>query len=403
MRHLPFLGTAKPISFSRENYWTLALCAGLLGIGQNGLLVALPILVSETKLSLSVWAGLLTLGSILFLPASPWWGRRIDRYGCKPVVVASLCEYLLSFMLLALACLGMVQEWLSVTVGLCGLIVARIIYGLTVSGMVPACQVWALQRAGPDHRMRALAAISSGLSGGRLFGPLCASAALVLHPLAPLWLMALTPLLALLIIWREQGEPPQISPARLPVRLRANMLLYLCCALCLAAAVSLMQLGLSPALKMRFPAHGESLSHQVALLLSLAAITALLAQFTVLRRQLLSPGALLILSGGVITLGLTLMVWGGVALFYLGCGIMSFGAALAKPSYQILLNDRLQAGAGAGWIATSHTLGYGLSACLVPLVTMWRGEDALIAGALVMTLIFCVMSGEIWRQQRVRK
>ncbi|VTR46338.1 Uncharacterised protein [Serratia fonticola] len=54
--------------------WPLAFCAGLLGIGQNGLLVALPVLVSLTQLSLSVWAGLLTLGSMLFLVGSPWWG-----------------------------------------------------------------------------------------------------------------------------------------------------------------------------------------------------------------------------------------------------------------------------------------------------------------------------------------
>lgn len=51
--------------------WPLALCAGLLGIGQNGLLVMLPQLVSLTGLSLSVWAGLLMFGSMLFLPASP--------------------------------------------------------------------------------------------------------------------------------------------------------------------------------------------------------------------------------------------------------------------------------------------------------------------------------------------
>ena len=43
-----------------------ALGAGLLGIGQNGLLVMLPQLVSLTGLSLSVWAGLLMFGSMLF-------------------------------------------------------------------------------------------------------------------------------------------------------------------------------------------------------------------------------------------------------------------------------------------------------------------------------------------------
>ena len=68
--------------------WPLALGAGLLGIGQNGLLVMLPQLVSLTGLSLSVWAGLLMFGSMLFLPASPWWGRQSERHGCKSVMLS---------------------------------------------------------------------------------------------------------------------------------------------------------------------------------------------------------------------------------------------------------------------------------------------------------------------------
>ncbi|SQB29343.1 Uncharacterised protein [Citrobacter koseri] len=42
--------------------WPLAFSAGLLGVGQNGLLVAIPVLVIQTNLSLSIWAALLMLG-----------------------------------------------------------------------------------------------------------------------------------------------------------------------------------------------------------------------------------------------------------------------------------------------------------------------------------------------------
>ncbi len=64
--------------------WPLALSAGLLGIGQNGLLVMLPQLVTLTGLSLSVWAGLLMFGSMLFLPASPGGGVRASGRGVSP-------------------------------------------------------------------------------------------------------------------------------------------------------------------------------------------------------------------------------------------------------------------------------------------------------------------------------
>lgn len=66
--------------------WSLALGAGLLGIGQNGLLVMLPQLVSLTGLSLSVWAGLLMFGSMLFYPHRPGGDARASG-----TAVRSLC------------------------------------------------------------------------------------------------------------------------------------------------------------------------------------------------------------------------------------------------------------------------------------------------------------------------
>ncbi len=165
--------------------WPLALCAGLLGIGQNGLLVMLPQLVTLTGLSLSVWAGLLMFGSMLFLPASPWWGRQSERHGCKVVMLASLSGYLASFVVMALVVWAMASGMMSAVWGLAGLILSRTLYGLTVSGLVPAAQTWAIQRAGLDKRMAALATISSGLSCGRLLGPPLAAMMLSVNPVAP--------------------------------------------------------------------------------------------------------------------------------------------------------------------------------------------------------------------------
>ncbi len=148
--------------------WPLAFSAGLLGIGQNGLLVVLPVLVIQTNLSLSVWAALLMLGSMLFLPSSPWWGKQISLTGSKTVVLWALGGYGVSFTLLGLGSVLMATGAVTTAVGLGILIIARIVYGLTVSAMVPACQVWALQRAGEGNRMAALATISSGLSDSTL-------------------------------------------------------------------------------------------------------------------------------------------------------------------------------------------------------------------------------------------
>lgn len=288
--------------------WPLAFSAGLLGIGQNGLLVVLPVLVIQTNLSLSVWAALLMLGSMLFLPSSPCWGKQISRTGSKPVVLWALGGYGISFTLLGLGSVLMATSAITTAVGLGILIIARIAYGLTVSAMVPACQVWALQRAGEGNRMAALATISSGLSCGRLFGPLCAAAMLAIHPLAPLGLLMAAPVLALLMLLRLPGTPPQPTPECKSVSLKRDCLPYLLCAILLAAAVSMMQLGLSPALTRQFATDTTAISQQVAWLLGLSAVAALIAQFGVLRPQRLTPVALLLSAGVLMSGGLAIML-----------------------------------------------------------------------------------------------
>ncbi|HBY9742342.1 TPA: MFS transporter [Klebsiella pneumoniae] len=377
--------------------WPLAFSAGLLGVGQNGLLVAIPVLVIQTNLSLSIWAALLMLGSMLFLPSSPWWGKQIARIGSKPVVLWALGGYGASFTLLGLGSMLMATGAVTTAVGLGILIIARIAYGLTVSAMVPACQVWALQRAGEGNSMVALATISSGLSCGRLFGPLCAAAMLAIHPLAPMGLLMAAPLLALVMLLRLPGTSPRPTAERKSASLRLDCLPYLLCALLLAAVVSMMQLGLSPALTRQFATDTAAISHHVAWLLGLAAVAALIAQFGVLRPQRLTPMALLLSAGALMICGLAIMFTEQLWLFYLGCAVLSFGAALATPAYQLLLNDKLTDGTGAGWIATSHTLGYGLCALLVPLVSKsGAAAAALIIAAFFVAVLFTIISIFIW-------
>lgn len=375
----------------RRSNWPLALCAGLLGIGQNGLLVVLPQMVAMTGLSLSTWAGLLLFGSMLFLPASPWWGRVSEIRGCKSVVMASLIGYLLSFVVMGLVVWLMAEKTIGLGLGLSGLVISRVIYGLTVSGMVPAAQTWAMQRAENEQRMQALATISSGLSCGRLLGPPLAAITLSIHPTAPLWLMAIAPVVGLLLIYGQYNDPPLQAITHQSARMNRGLLPFLCLAALLAVSISLMQIGLSPMLSgsISTPA---ALSHHVAWLLSLAAVSTLLAQFLIVRPQRLGVKPLLLVAAILMSVGLSVMVIGDLLSLYVGIAVTSFGAAMATPAYQLLLNQKLSLGKGAGLIATSHTLGYGLSALLVPFITWLSGQHHLLAGACIASLIFLVIT-----------
>ncbi|VTR46318.1 Uncharacterised protein [Serratia fonticola] len=66
-----------------------------------------------------------------------------------------------------------------------------------------------------------------------------------------------------------------------------------------------------------------------------------------------------------------------------------------------MLNDRLSTGKGAGAIATSHTLGYGASALMVPVVSKFYGESQLVAAALVAAVLLGGISSWLWCQHRM--
>ncbi len=204
------------------------------------------------------------------------------------------------------------------------------------------------------------------------------------------------------LLLRLPGTPPQPTPERKSVSLKRDCLPYLLCAMLLAAAMSMMQLGLSPALTRQFDTDTTTISQQVAWLLGLSAIAALIAQFVVLRPQRLTPVALLLSAGVLMSSGLAIMLTEQLWLFYLGCAVLSFGAALATPAYQLLLNDKLADGAGAGWLAASHTLGYGLCALLVPLASKTGVSIALIVTALFAAVLFTIVSACIWHYRTIK-
>lgn len=348
----------------------IAFIAALMGLGQGGLLVSLPVLVSETHLSLTVWSMVIATGSVLFLPASPYWGRQSDLSGPKSIVLQALVGFGISFGLLYIFVSfantsNLADGWV-----ITGLVVARVIYGLTVAGMVPAAQHWAVLIKGEENRLEAITTISAGMSAGRLLGPLIAIALLNVHPLAPLITLTLLPLLGLLVAKnlpdpREQLAIKVASPAPfLPPR---RIVPFLLIAMLGSTALALMQYMLTPMLQAATEWSVPDISNAVGALLTISAAITLATQLLVIKRRrisvphMLEGGSVLMLTGYTLFLSL---YW---PAFFLAVACVAAGGALFVPAYVAEATSRMaaQQGTMAGYIAMSHTLGYGLSAALV--------------------------------------
>ncbi|KAB0301216.1 MFS transporter [Vibrio fortis] len=358
------------INNKKFHLMSIGLISALMGIGQNGLLVSLPFLVEQSAFDLPTWSALIAVGSLLFLPSAPFWGRYSDKHGPNRVVIQALAGMTISFLLLAVFSMMSLSGDMNVTLCFLGLIIARVIYGCTVSGMVPASQHWAIILCGEQHRLKAITAVSIGLSSGRLLGPIVSIFALKLNPFAPLFLMVLLPFVALIfaLIMPIPKVESSISnnikrESWLPNK---SLLPYLITGLLLCASVALLQYGLSPLIYSFTEWPSEKLSDAIGILLSISASMTLFSQVWIVKKEKVTPRMMYWVGSIAFLVGMSLFTIPHLLSFGLAMAVTSVGAALLVPAYTASATDKWSSSPGtvAGYISMSHTIGYGVAAML---------------------------------------
>ncbi len=349
---------------------SIGLISALMGIGQNGLLVSLPFLVERSAFDLPTWSALIAVGSLLFLPSAPFWGRYSDKHGPNRVVIQALVGMTISFLLLAVFSMVSLSGNINVTLCFLGLIVARVIYGCTVSGMVPASQHWAIILCGEQHRLKAITAVSIGLSSGRLLGPVVSILALKLNPFAPLFLMVLLPfialILALILPIPTVDSSPSYNKKSQPWLPNKSLSPYLISGLLLCASVALLQYSLSPLIYSFTEWPSEKLSDAIGVLLSISAAMTLFSQVWIVKKEKVTTRMMYWVGSIAFLVGMSLFIIPQLLIFGLAMAVTSVGAALLVPAYTASATDKWSCspGAVAGYISMSHTIGYGVAAML---------------------------------------
>ncbi|WP_390905166.1 MFS transporter [Vibrio fortis] len=358
------------INNKKFHLMSIGLISALMGIGQNGLLVSLPFLVERSAFDLPTWSALIAVGSLLFLPSAPFWGRYSDKHGPNRVVIQALVGMTISFLLLAVFSMVSLSGNINVTLCFLGLIIARVIYGCTVSGMVPASQHWAIILCGEQHRLKAITAVSIGLSSGRLLGPVVSILALKLNPFAPLFLMVLLPfialILALILPIPTVDSSPSYNKKSQPWLPNKSLSPYLISGLLLCASVALLQYSLSPLIYSFTEWPSEKLSDAIGVLLSISAAMTLFSQVWIVKKEKVTTRMMYWVGSIAFLVGMSLFTIPQLLIFGLAMAVTSVGAALLVPAYTASATDKWSCspGAVAGYISMSHTIGYGVAAML---------------------------------------
>ena len=319
-------------------------------------------------LGLSEWhAGLsVTAAGVLWMLSARRWGALSDRIGRRRVLLIALAAYAVIYIVMAVFVDTALQAPPAVWLSVLALVGTRALVGLFYAAVPPTAAALVADEAAPGQRAGAMAKLGSANALGMVIGPAAAGWVAFHHLALTLYVAALLPVLALLVIaWRLPSAPPPAAPASGPRaalawhdrRLRLPMMAVF--AAMISVTIAQVTVGFFAIDRLQLaPAAGARMAG-----LALTAVGAglIVAQVLVMTFMTMPPrrwialGA--VISGiGFAAVALVQAPWQLLATYALA----AFGMGFVFPSFQALAADSVQAheqGAAAGAVASVQGLG----------------------------------------------
>ncbi|AOX16004.1 MFS transporter [Kozakia baliensis] len=300
--------------------------------------------------------------------ASPWLGRLSDRFGRKPILIASQFGTLASFLLLAAA------------PNLTLIFAARILDGLT-AGNLSIASAYAVDHSTPRTRKQAVGIVSAAIGIGLMIGPALSAALAHISVTAPILgaavLSALSIVATLVLLPNSErpakhGQVPSLQ--HLATQPLTCAIFALLAAFYCAFAMYISQLALY--MNARFLWHGLPLGpREVGIAFTFGGVVNIFVQFFAMRRigRILTDSQLAIAAPALLGTGFVLL---GLAhsLPLLAAALIctSFGAAFTRPTLMAALTLTVSSpsqgavmGANGSLIAINNILGPLLAGFLI--------------------------------------
>ena len=403
-----------PIGRNRQ-FRLLFVCLLVIGAGNSMLLAVAPPLVRQLNLPDSSVGWIFSLSALLWVFASPYWGRLSDRIGRKPVAALGLGAYAVSMASFGvMVMLG--QSAILTGVGLfVGLMLTRSIFGAFGSASSPAAQAYIADRTTIFERTEQLAGLTSAFALGQAFGPaICAALAAWLGLVFPIWLIALLAAGAAFSIWRflPENTPPKVQRARNDWRdslaligdRRLSAYLLYGFALSLVAGITVQVFGLFT--MDRLGVSGSRGAELTAAGFMVNALALLATQMAILPRLKFGPRALMAWGAGLLGFGLTIQILApSLGALLVSQAVQGLGAGLARPGFtggaSVAVKPEEQ-GAAAGLVVATNGAGFVFSPLVGGVVYEQVNEIAplLIALAVLVAMtVFALMSRRLRHAQ----
>jgi MFS family permease len=296
------------------------------GLGQSVLFSTLPPAARELGLTPFRISTIFATSATLWVFVSPWWGRRSDVVGRRPIILGGLLGFALSMVMVATTItLGRAGILAAALVYPC-LVASRCVFALLGSGTGPASQAYVADRTSIAERTVHIAFLNGAFQLGETIGPAFGAVLAGFGLAAPLYFAAAVAVASAALLWRRLPEEtaPRAAMGGAPPRLRlldGRVLPYVGIAAALQAVRATTTIVLAIFLQDTLGLDGPSTVRHAGVGFVVLAVACLFSQLVLVQR--LRPSARVMLRGGI---GLMIAAF---ALLIAGDGLGTFLGALA--------------------------------------------------------------------------
>ncbi|MBL8549354.1 MAG: MFS transporter [Hyphomonadaceae bacterium] len=342
----------------------------IIGVGNSMLQPVLPPLARELGLPDASIGFIFSLSALFWVVASPFWGRRSDRVGRRPIVALGMAAYCVSMGLIALVVVVARAGWLAPIAVFIGLMLARAIFGAVGSATGPAAQAYIADRCEPSELIERLAALNAAFALGAAVGPaLCALIAGKFGLVVPIALTAVAAGIAAWLVWKQLPEPEKPAAveradsgaAQWALATSATFLPYLLFGLGLSIVAGTLQQTFTLFLMDRLHVAGAQAAEQAAAGFIATAVALLATQILILPRLKLRAQPLMLIGVGLLVVGLGVqaaafdLTWLVACCVVQGVGFGLARAGFAGGAMGVTGDDR---GAASGLIVSANGAGF---------------------------------------------
>ncbi len=384
------------------NYGKFILAGGVVifAIGQSLLFIIVAPMARSIGLTELQFGLTFSLANISLIFAAPFWGRKSDSIGRKPVFIIGLFGSSFGTLLMAVS-LYLGLQGMVATFGLMALIfLSRTVYGMTASSIYPSAAAYIADVTDWQNRARGMALIGSANSVGSILGPAIGGGLAFMGALFPMYAAATISAVGALaaIVWlvepeqhrarQRQKNRPQSTLKFTDCRLRPYMIIW---ATFFVTFISLNFIT-SFYIQDRFGiTKMEDVMRTAGLMLACMAIVITLIQGVLFQIIRISPRILLRLCGPAFGAGLFTMAFApSVPFMAAGFAILGIAFACATPGINgsaSLSVEPHEQGAAAGYLSAANTSGAILGPVLGTSLYRLQPNAPMLIGGVLMVII----------------